>query len=144
MGVGRYIQILKTLLKIIFWGITMINMTEGINALGKQLIIDAWGCKNLDNDDLVKKMLEESAKACHATLLSVHTHLFAPQGISGVAIIAESHISIHTWPEHSYAAIDIFTCGKEVEPYNAVGVDKKDLLSRENNTQRDKERSSRG
>ena len=103
----------------------MINMTEGINALGKQLIIDAWGCKNLDNDDLVKKMLEESAKACHATLLSVHTHLFAPQGVSGVAIIAESHISIHTWPEHSYAAIDIFTCGKDVEPYNAMGVIKR-------------------
>ena len=101
----------------------MINMT--MSALGKQLIIDAWGCKNLDNDDLVKKMLEESVEACHATLLSLHTHLFSPQGISGMAIIAESHISIHTWPEHNYAAIDIFTCGKDVEPYNAVDVIKR-------------------
>lgn len=96
-----------------------------INSLGIQIVIDAWGCKNTNNETLVREFLEESVKSCKATLLSVHTHKFSPQGISGVAIISESHISIHTWPEYNYAAIDIFTCGKDVEPYNALDVVKK-------------------
>lgn len=93
-----------------------------IESLGVQIIIDAWGCKNIDNETLVREFLEESVKSCKATLLSLHTHKFSPQGISGVAIISESHISVHTWPEYNYAAIDIFTCGKDVEPYNTLDV----------------------
>jgi len=75
------------------------------NALGRQLIIDAWGCRDLDDEARIRRFLEESVCACKATLLSLHTHRFSPQGISGVAIIAESHISIHTWPEHNSATL---------------------------------------
>jgi S-adenosylmethionine decarboxylase len=96
-----------------------------INALGRQLVIDAWGCRELNDERSVRSFLEESVKACKARLLSIDTHRFSPQGISGVAVIAESHISIHTWPEYGYAAIDVFTCGKDVEPYNAIEVIKK-------------------
>jgi len=96
-----------------------------INALGRQLVIDAWGCGELDDEEKVKSFLEECVKACGATLLSTDTHRFSPQGISGIAVIAESHISIHTWPEYGYAAIDVFTCGKDVEPYSAIDVIKR-------------------
>jgi S-adenosylmethionine decarboxylase len=96
-----------------------------VNALGRQLVLDAWGCRNLDDEDAVRNFLEESVKACKATMLSTDLHKFSPQGISGIAVIAESHISIHTWPEYGYAAIDVFTCGKNVEPYNAIDVVKK-------------------
>ena len=58
---------------------------------------------------------------CGATLLHIHTHKFSPQGVSGVAILAESHISVHTWPEIGYGAFDVFMCG-DAEQMNAVGV----------------------
>ena len=59
--------------------------------------------------------------ACGATLLHIHTHKFSPQGVSGVAVLAESHISVHTWPEIGYGAFDVFMCG-DADPWQAVGV----------------------
>ena len=85
--------------------------------LGRHLILEYWDAANLNNPELVERALTEAALAGGATLLSVRTHQFAPQGVSGVAIIAESHISIHTWPEYDYAAVDIFTCGDRVDPH---------------------------
>lgn len=85
--------------------------------LGRHLILEYWDAVNLNNPELIERALTEAALAGGATLLSVRTHQFAPQGVSGVAIIAESHISIHTWPEYNYAAIDIFTCGNRVNPH---------------------------
>jgi len=85
--------------------------------LGRHLILEYWEATNLDNPELTERALTEAALAGGATLLSVRTHQFAPQGVSGVAIIAESHISIHTWPEYNYAAVDIFTCGDRVDPH---------------------------
>ena len=85
--------------------------------LGRHLILEYWDAVNLNNPELVERALTEAALAGGATLLSVRTHQFAPQGVSGVAIIAESHISIHTWPEYDYAAVDIFTCGDRVDPH---------------------------
>jgi len=61
--------------------------------------------------------LIEAAKASRATLISHNFHKFSPYGVSGVVVIAESHIAIHTWPEYLYAAVDIFTCGDTIDPW---------------------------
>ena len=80
--------------------------------LGTHLILDFFGATNLTNIDLIKNILQESSEKIGATVLDVQTHYFEPQGgVSGVALLAESHMSIHTWPENNYAAIDIFVCG---------------------------------
>ena len=92
------------------------------NYAGTHLLIEMWGAKNIDSAENVKEILKEAVSACGATLLYIHTHTFSPyNGVSGVAVISESHISIHTWPEFGYAAVDIFVCGN-VDPYKAVPV----------------------
>ncbi|MDD5730355.1 MAG: adenosylmethionine decarboxylase [Candidatus Omnitrophica bacterium] len=68
----------------------------------------------------IKKILLEAAKAANNTPLKTAIHKFPVQGITGVILLAESHIAIHTWPEHDYLAIDIFTCGRKTEPYKAL------------------------
>lgn len=65
-------------------------------------------------------MLVDAVKACGATLICVKTHKFSPQGVTGVAVLSESHISIHTWPELGYAAMDVFTCGEHVAPHDTI------------------------
>lgn len=70
--------------------------------------------------DVVKDILVSAARACGATIVDVAFHEFNPFGVSGVVVIAESHLSIHTWPEHRYAAVDIFTCGDVIKPEVAV------------------------
>ncbi len=92
---------------------------------GRHILLEFWGAQELDSINITKKALTEAIKAAGATLLKIDLHEFSPQGISGVAIIAESHISIHTWPEYNYAALDIFTCGNRVKPYKAVVILKK-------------------
>ena len=64
----------------------------------------------------IEKTLRAAAVAAHTTILDLTCHRFSPTGVSGVAVVAESHISIHTWPETGYAAVDIYTCGKHVDP----------------------------
>lgn len=98
-----------------------------IKHLGRHLIFDLWGCANLNSAQIIKEAMLEAVKACGATLLEIKTHTFAPQGISGFVLLSESHISIHTWPEYKYAAVDIFTCGEKVVPYNALPVFRKFL-----------------
>ncbi len=72
---------------------------------------------NLLNDEaFVREALIEAARVANATLLDVRTHLFDPQGVTGFVLLAESHISIHTWPELGYAAIDVYTCGFSTKP----------------------------
>ncbi len=90
--------------------------------LGKHLILELWECDKeaLDNQEGIEIMLEKAANACNATLICVKTHKFSPQGVTGVAVLAESHISIHTWPELGYGAMDIFTCGEHVNPEDAL------------------------
>ena len=97
--------------------------------LGKHLILELWGCdpKALDDVEGIEKMLVDSVKACGATLICVRTHKFSPQGATGVAVLAESHIAIHTYPEYGYAALDEFTCGEHTDPYKALDVIKEFL-----------------
>ncbi|BEV43996.1 adenosylmethionine decarboxylase [Afipia carboxidovorans] len=95
---------------------------EGLRFAGTHLILDLWQASNLDNLEIVETALRQATEAAGATLLSIDLHSFTPTGgITGVAILAESHISIHTWPEHAYAALDIFMCGK-ASPHKAIDV----------------------
>ncbi len=79
---------------------------------GTHVLVDFWGASNLTEPELIEAALREAAEACGATVLHVHVHEFVSNGgVSGVAVLAESHISIHTWPELDFAAFDIFMCG---------------------------------
>ena len=93
-----------------------------MNALGKHLLLELQDCdKEVLNDlSFLKDIMVAAANDCGATVLGESFHPFNPQGVSGVVIIAESHLSIHTWPEYGYAAADIFTCGTSVEPEKAA------------------------
>jgi S-adenosylmethionine decarboxylase len=86
---------------------------DGACFAGLHLLLDLWGARNLDNLDRMEAALRECVARCRATLLHIHLHHFSPGGgISGVAVLAESHISVHTWPERRFAAFDIFMCGQ--------------------------------
>ncbi len=87
---------------------------------GVQLIADFWGGKVIKSVAEVKKLLIGAARAANTTPLEIATHRFLPQGITGVLLIKESHISLHTWPEVDYIAIDVFTCGDKAMPDKAL------------------------
>ncbi len=84
---------------------------DGEEYAGRHLIIDLYDAKNLDNEEVIRAAFLKCIEECGATLLHIHLHQFQPNGISGVAVLSESHISIHTWPERNYAALDVFMCG---------------------------------
>ncbi len=88
-------------------------MSEQLPFLGKQLVLELYECplEIIDNQLIVEQALLATAAAIQATVVDIVFHKFSPQGVSGVVVIMESHIAIHTWPEHGYAAVDIFTCG---------------------------------
>jgi S-adenosylmethionine decarboxylase len=84
---------------------------------GSQVVLDLYDCETTHLDDLqwVKTTLVNAALAAGATIVETVFHKFAPWGISGVVVIAESHLAIHIWPENRYAAVDVFTCGENVQ-----------------------------
>ena len=93
---------------------------DGVKFAGTHLLIDLWGATNLADPGLIDRALREGAEAAGATILHSHFHHFSPNGgVSGVVVLAESHISIHTWPERDFAAVDIFMCGA-CDPYKAI------------------------
>ena len=94
---------------------------DGLEFAGTHLLVDAWGPDGLEGTGPVEALLREAAGHAGATILHVHVHEFGNGGggISGVAVLAESHISVHTWPEIGYAAFDIFMCGT-CSPQGAV------------------------
>ncbi len=95
---------------------------DGLTYAGTHLTIDLWGAKRLDDLHFIERTMREAVAATGATLLRIDLHHFEPNGgVSGVALLAESHMSIHTWPERGYAALDVFTCGT-CEPHKAVHV----------------------
>ncbi len=91
-------------------------------ALGRHLILEMWDCSRdtVNNIEGIKEILAKTAKVINATVIDIMCHHFSPYGVTGVAILAESHISIHTWPEYQYVAADIFLCGNEISPQVAA------------------------
>ena len=81
--------------------------------LGQHLLLECYDCSMdiLDDIKQIETLLVAIAEKLHYTVVTTSFHKFAPQGVSGVVVIQESHISLHTWPEYNYAAVDIFTCG---------------------------------
>ena len=88
-------------------------------ALGRQLMVEFYNCNPniLDDVEGVTRAMLDAAIASGATIVEQTFHHFSPHGVSGVVVIAESHLAIHTWPEYGYAAVDLFTCGEDVDPY---------------------------
>ncbi|MCE5195138.1 MAG: adenosylmethionine decarboxylase [Nitrospiraceae bacterium] len=93
-----------------------------MHALGKHLLVELKDCdpEIIKSLEKVKNAMVSAAKKARATIIDVSFHEFSPFGISGMVIIAESHLSIHTWPEYGYAAVDIFTCGDIIKPEAAA------------------------
>lgn len=84
-----------------------------METIGRHVIAELWGCDFdlLNNMDKIERIFAEAALKSGAEIREVAFHKFAPQGVSGVVIISESHLTIHTFPEHGYASIDVYTCG---------------------------------
>jgi S-adenosylmethionine decarboxylase len=97
-----------------------LQVDRGVCFVGTHLLLDVWAVGHLDDPDFITSALIECADACGATLLNTCIHNFGDgAGVTGVAILAESHISVHSWPEYGYAAFDVFVCGS-LDPYPAV------------------------
>ena len=95
---------------------------DGMRYAGMHLLVDLWDASNLSDPALIDAALRDAAVQAGATILHSHFHHFTPNGgVSGVVVLAESHISIHTWPERRFAAIDIFMCGA-CNPHDAIPV----------------------
>ncbi|HOB23188.1 MAG: S-adenosylmethionine decarboxylase proenzyme [Firmicutes bacterium] len=91
------------------------------HALGRHILCETYGCdpKVLNNRKVIEEIMVGAALAAGAEVREVAFHKFSPQGVSGVVVISESHLAIHTWPELGYAAVDVFTCGDKVDPWLA-------------------------
>lgn len=103
------------------------SWTNSINAIvpkfayaGTHVVADFWNGKLIESKKELKQLLEGAAKAANSKPLQISIYKFEPQGITGVILLAESHIAVHTWPEIGYIAVDIFTCGKEARPKEAL------------------------
>ena len=102
-------------------------------ALGRHLLLELKNCNRevLNDLEFLRECLSEAAIQCGATMLGESFHHFSPQGVSGIISIAESHISIHTWPEYGYAAVDVFTCGDTVDPAEIASLITRGLQSKD-------------
>jgi S-adenosylmethionine decarboxylase proenzyme len=103
-----------------------------MKALGLHILADMHDCDPaiLDDEEAIQACLIDAARRCGATIVSHCFHHFSPHGVSGVVVIAESHLAIHTWPEHGYAAVDLFTCGDSLDPEPCVSYLQEALRSR--------------
>lgn len=92
-----------------------------MKSLGRHLLIEFYDCDSEILDDVagIEDNMRTAARKANSTIVNSTFHRFNPYGVSGVVVIAESHLSIHTWPEYGYAAVDIFTCGEAVDPWKA-------------------------
>ncbi|MFM8937129.1 MAG: adenosylmethionine decarboxylase [Vulcanococcus sp.] len=95
--------------------------TDTTAPVGKHCILELYNCNpsKLDDEDVLRRTITAAVNQAGATLLHLITHQFQPQGVTGLALLAESHLSIHTWPESGYAAVDVFTCGDHTMPERA-------------------------
>lgn len=89
--------------------------------LGRHILVEYYNCDKeiLKNNEKIEKYMKQAALEAKATIVQSVFHLFNPWGVSGAVIISESHLTIHTWPEYGYAAVDLFTCGDTVNPWDA-------------------------
>ena len=95
---------------------------DGVRFAGTHLIVDLFGARRLDDLEHIKRTLKRCVEVAGATLLHIHLHHFTPNGgVSGVAVLSESHISIHSWPEADYAALDVFMCG-DAQPQKCIDI----------------------
>jgi S-adenosylmethionine decarboxylase len=93
-----------------------------MQAIGRHIILEMWRCSNLNSLDTAEQALRDMVVALDVNLLDLKVYPFSPVGVTGIAIVSESHLVIHTWPEHGYAAVDIFTCGAPRDPQAALSV----------------------
>lgn len=103
---------------------TALPSTPISDAVGKHCILELYDCDSvkLNDEAFLRDTITSAAQRAGATLLNLITHHFEPQGVTGLALLAESHISIHTWPESGYAAVDVFTCGDHTMPEKACQI----------------------
>ena len=101
--------------------------------VGKHCILELYECDvfKLNDEAFLRNTITTAARFAGATLLNLITHRFEPQGVTGLALLAESHISIHTWPESGYAAVDVFTCGVHTMPERACDILRKELFAKQ-------------
>jgi S-adenosylmethionine decarboxylase proenzyme len=104
-----------------------------LEALGRHILAEFFQCDSeiLNDTSKIEKLMCDAAEKCGATIVESVFHTFNPFGVSGVVVIQESHLAIHTWPEYGYAAVDVFTCGDTVDPWVAAEYLKESLASRE-------------
>jgi len=97
----------------------------------KHILFTLKGCDYslLDNMEFIRDLVYQASKECNSTLLSINSHKFDPQGVTCVAMLAESHISIHTWPESHMAVCDVFTCGDHTDPMAGVKYMQRQLMA---------------
>ncbi len=102
------------------------------NMVGKHCILELYECDclKLNDEAFIRTVITIAARDSGATLLNLITHKFEPQGVTGLALLAESHISIHTWPESCYAAVDVFTCGDHTMPERACEILRDELFAK--------------
>ena len=97
------------------------NNDQKLSTQSKHLLLELYGCEyeKLNDESFLRCTLNRAAKLAKATVLNLISNKFEPQGVTAIALLAESHISIHTWPESNYSAVDIFTCGQNMIPERA-------------------------
>lgn len=102
-----------------------------MDALGIHILAEYYDCDRdtINDTEKIERHLNDAAHLSGATVVQSAFHSFNPHGVSGVVVIAESHLTIHTWPEYAYAAVDIFTCGDTVDPWKAFEYLKEKLVS---------------
>jgi S-adenosylmethionine decarboxylase proenzyme len=96
-------------------------MKEMNQVLGHHMLVEFYNCNQQILDDVagIEREMNEAARVCGATIVQSTFHRFQPYGVSGVVVISESHLAIHTWPEYGYASVDLYTCGDTVDPMKA-------------------------
>lgn len=109
------------------WTITSNANIPTTNYAGHHVMADFWYGKTLETEREVRVLLKKAAQAANSTALRTSIFKFEPQGITGVILLAESHIAIHTWPEIGYVAVDVFTCGANAKPKEALEFFKREL-----------------
>src|SRR4030043_621666 len=96
-------------------------MVKAKKYLGIHLIAEFWGSEVIEDRKKIREILIKAVKKANNTPLEILVHKFRPQGLTGIVLLAESHIAIHTWPEFKYVAVDIYTCGNKANPMKALG-----------------------